>query len=55
MAITSSSSTEPTVTVTPSDKEPGMRPVPTSVPGPLTDGEKDANKQSKPKGDYYGL
>lgn len=55
MAITSSSSTEPTVTVTPSYKEPGMTPVPTSVPRPLTDGEKDANKQSKPKGDYYGL
>lgn len=50
MAITSSPSTEPTVMVTPSYKEPGMTPVPTSVPKPLTDGETDANKQSKQKG-----
>lgn len=55
MAITSSPSAEPTVMVTPSYKEPGKTPVPTSVPRPLTDGETDANKQSKPKGDYYGL
>ena len=55
MAITSSPSTEPTVMVTPSYKEPGMTPVPTSVPKPLTDSETHAIKQSKTKGDYYGL
>lgn len=48
MAITSSPSTEPTIIVTPSYKEPGMTPVPASVPSPVTDGETDNKKQIKP-------
>ena len=56
MAITSSPSTESTIIVTPSYKEPGMTPVPASAPSPVTDGETDDKKQIKPaKGDYYGL
>lgn len=48
MAITSSPSTEPTIIVTPSYKEPGMTPVPASVPSPVTDGKTDNKKQIKP-------